>query len=69
MLTLDTGLDEMGVDSMSLMATIAQIEAVYDCQFVSDQVIGLFQAERVRDVVLLVIGMVGEDRCGDRRPG
>jgi len=58
-LSPETGLDEIGLDSMSLVALVAQLEALYGCQFESEQVLGLFEARRIRDVVLLVGRVVG----------
>jgi acyl carrier protein len=59
LLTLETGLDEIGLDSLSLTAVVAQIEAVYGCRFESEDVVELFQAAAVRDVVLMIRRMIG----------
>jgi acyl carrier protein len=53
-LTLDTYLDEVGLDSLSLMAIIARIEASYGCRFEPQDAIAVFQAERMHDVAAIV---------------
>lgn len=53
-ITGQTSLLELGLDSLSLTALVAQIEAVYECVLTPDEVLELFGAMRVSDVIAFV---------------
>jgi acyl carrier protein len=46
-----TILSDIGLDSLGLAAILGRVEAAYGCEFSSEQILELFQAERVEDLV------------------
>lgn len=53
-LTPSMVLTEAGIDSLNLTAVIARVEAEYGCGFDEAELIQMFGAERVSDVIALV---------------
>lgn len=49
--TLQTSLRATGLDSLSLTAIVARVEANYACELSSEQIMDLFQASVVGDLV------------------
>lgn len=52
--TLDTDVLEVGLDSLHLLTLVGQVESTYGCTVTPEQVVGFFDAPCVRDVVRLV---------------
>ena len=47
----NTSLIEMGMDSLSLTAVVTQVEAAYGCELSAEQILELFQAESIQDLL------------------
>lgn len=52
--TPDLRIAALGLDSMNMTAVLAELEAVYDIELTSDQIIDVLQQERVSDVIQYV---------------
>jgi acyl carrier protein len=50
----ETPLYNLGVDSVSMMAVVAQVQMRYEVELTSDQIMELFDASRVEDAVSLL---------------
>ena len=48
---LETTLLDLGLDSMAITAIVAQAEAACDCELTPDQIVGLFDAIQVKDLI------------------
>ncbi len=45
---------EIGMDSLRLTAFVAHVEAAFDCELSADQIVTLFEAPHVQDIVTLI---------------
>lgn len=50
---------DLGLDSISIVALLAELEAAYGVEFGSDRIIEMLQAERVRDLAVIVSQVIG----------
>ncbi len=50
-LSLKTQLLDLGIDSMNMTALVAHIEAEYACEFSAEQMLELFRATNIQELV------------------
>lgn len=50
-INLETSLDDVGFDSVSLTAVLLGVEMKYGCEFSSKQIMDFFQADLIKDFV------------------
>jgi acyl carrier protein len=62
-LTPETELQTTGLDSLSLTAIVARLEANYTCEFSSTQIMDLFQASVVGDLVRKLTDAISAQRA------
>jgi acyl carrier protein len=53
-LSLNTQLLDIGIDSMSMTALVAHIEAEYGCEFSADQILELFRVTDIQGLIAKV---------------
>jgi acyl carrier protein len=58
--TSSTNLLDIGMDSLNLVSIIAQIQIYSGVEFTSDQVVALFDASLVADLVILLRQMINQ---------
>ncbi len=64
--TSSTNLLDVGMDSLNLVSIIAQIQIHFGVEFSSDQVVALFDASMVADLVILLRQLIKQ---ADLAPG
>jgi acyl carrier protein len=55
----DDNVHDLGLDSMSIVALLAELEAAYGVEFGADRIIEMLQANTVRDLTAVVGQVVG----------
>lgn len=60
--TLRTHVLDTGMDSLTLVSVLAQVEAVYELELASEDTLGLLEAATVAELVERLEGLVGAGR-------